>query len=357
MSAKTSAPRGFAARLIAWQKRSGRHDLPWQATRDPYAVWVSEIMLQQTQVATVIPYYLRFMASFPDIQALATAPLDAVLTHWSGLGYYSRARNLHRAAHEIVARHGGRFPRNFESVLALPGIGPSTAAAICVFAFGARHAILDGNVKRVLARYFAVAGYPGQPRVAEELWRKAKRLLPARGIARYTQGLMDLGATVCSRRRPRCAECPLSGGCAARRRRLTGQLPAGRPNKAMPQRQTVMLVLRRAGEVLLEKRPAAGIWGGLWSFPEAAAGDDLAALCARRFGAHVAALAPLPVLEHCFTHFRLSITPQPLQVSRLALRTGEPGGIWLTVDEAQRAAVPAPVKRILSQLQTFAEKA
>ncbi len=307
-------------------------------------------MLQQTQVATVIPYYRRFMARFPDVRTLAAAALDEVLTHWSGLGYYSRARNLHRAAQAIVNDHGGRFPRDVEAVLALPGIGRSTAAAICVFAFRQRHAILDGNVKRVLARHFGIAGYPGDKRVADALWRKAARLLPVRAIAAYTQGLMDLGAGVCTRARPRCAMCPVSASCVARRRGLTAELPARRPRKALPHRKTVMLVLRRAGEILLEKRPAAGIWGGLWCFPEVAAGEDIAALCTRRFGAQVSALAPLPLLEHGFTHFRLSILPQPLRVTRLAPRAAEPGCIWLTPEDARRAAVPVPVRRILDGL-------
>ncbi len=307
-------------------------------------------MLQQTQVATVIPYYRRFMARFPDVRTLAAAALDEVLTHWSGLGYYSRARNLHRAAQAIVNDYGGRFPRDVEAVLALPGIGRSTAAAICVFAFRQRHAILDGNVKRVLARHFGIAGYPGDKRVADALWRKAARLLPVRAIAAYTQGLMDLGAGVCTRARPRCAMCPVSASCVARRRGLTAELPARRPRKALPHRKTVMLVLRRAGEILLEKRPAAGIWGGLWCFPEVAAGEDIAALCTRRFGAQVSALAPLPLLEHGFTHFRLSILPQPLRVTRLAPRAAEPGCIWLTPEDARRAAVPVPVRRILDGL-------
>ena len=349
-SVKARTPRGFAARLIAWQKREGRHGLPWQATRDPYAVWISEIMLQQTRVATVIPYYRRFMARFPDVRTLAAAALDDVLARWSGLGYYSRARNLHRAAQAIVADHGGRFPRGFEAVLALPGIGRSSAAAICAFAFRQRHAILDGNVKRVLARHFGVPGHPGDKRVADALWRKAARLLPARGIAAYTQGLMDLGAGVCTRGQPRCARCPVSGSCVARRRGLITELPARRPKKATPHRKTVMLVLRCAREILLEKRPATGIWGGLWCFPEAAAGEDFEALCARRFGAQVSALAPLPVLEHGFTHFRLSIVPQPMRVTRIVPRATEPGCIWLTVEAARRAAIPAPVKCILEAL-------
>ncbi len=346
----------FAARLIRWQKRHGRHDLPWQGTRDPYAIWVSEIMLQQTQVATVIPYYLRFLARFPDIASLAAAPLDAVLTHWSGLGYYSRARHLHRAAHVIMRVHGGRFPVTFEAVLALPGVGRSTAAAICAFAFGARRAILDGNVKRVMTRYFGVRGYPGDRQVEETLWRKAESLLPKRQIAAYTQALMDLGTSVCARRQPRCLACPLRTGCVAHSKGLTESIPAPRAKKALPHKQTVMLVLQHAGEVLLEKRPPAGIWGGLWCFPEAAPDDDVGKICARRFGASISAAQPLPTLEHGFTHFRLSIQPQRVRVAQLAPRAAEPGHVWLSVEEARSAAVPTPVKRILASLRGAGSK-
>jgi A/G-specific adenine glycosylase len=340
----------FSAKLIAWHRRHGRHDLPWQATRDPYAIWVSEIMLQQTQVATVIPYYRRFMARFPDLAALAGAPLDDALALWSGLGYYSRARNLHRAAQVICNEHAGKFPSRFNDVLGLPGIGRSTAAAICAFAFSERRPILDGNVKRVLARYFGVRGYPGDRGVEQALWSKAESLLPRRGVAAYTQGLMDLGAGVCTRRQPRCASCPLAAACVARSRGLTAKLPAPKPRRALPHKQTVMLVLQHAGEVLLEKRPAAGIWGGLWCFPEAALSDNVGQICAQRFGASVGAAQSLPVLEHGFTHFRLSILPQRLRVARLAPRAAELGNVWLTVEEAQAAAIPTPVKRILASL-------
>lgn len=341
---------GFAARLIAWQRRHGRHELPWQRTRDPYAIWISEIMLQQTQVATVIPYYRRFIARFPDIAALAAAPLDDVLRQWSGLGYYSRARNLHRAAELIVRDHQGRFPRDFDAVLALPGVGPSTAAAICAFAFGMRRAILDGNVKRVLARYFGIRGYPGDARVESALWRKAESLLPQRAIGAYTQALMDLGAGVCTRTRPRCAACPLMDACVARKRGLTERLPARRPAKRLPHRNTIMLVLQHAGEVLLERRPAAGVWGGLWCFPEAAPGESVGRLCRRRFGAAVQETQALPRVEHGFTHFRLTIEPRRLLVSRLLDHAAGPGHVWLPIDEAKAAAVPAPVKRILAGL-------
>lgn len=342
--------KGFAAKLIAWQKCHGRHDLPWQNTRDPYAIWVSEIMLQQTQVVTVIPYYRRFMDQFPDVATLAAAAPDQVLASWSGLGYYSRARNLHRAARIIARDYAGRFPADIESLLRLPGIGRSTAAAICVFAFGARLAILDGNVKRVLARCFGVEGYPGDKRVEDALWRKAEDLLPRQGIETYIQGLMDLGAGVCVRRQPRCAACPLHSDCVAHRRGLTDRLPVPKPKKALPRRKTIMLVLQHAGEVLLEKRPDTGIWGGLWCFPEVARSEDIEKICAQRFGARVTVLKPLPVLEHGFTHFRLSITPQQLHVTALVPRAAEPGHIWLPLAEARTAAIPAPVKRILASL-------
>ena len=351
---RPTAMRGIAANVIAWQKRHGRHDLPWQGTRDPYAIWIAEVMLQQTQVATVIPYYLRFFRRFPNLAALAAADLDAVLGQWSGLGYYSRARNLHRAAWIVAHEHGGRFPSDFEAVHALPGIGRSTAAAICVFAFRARRAILDGNVKRVFARYFAVRGYPGDRRVEDELWRKAERLLPTKDIEAYTQGLMDLGANVCTRGRPACAKCPLRTGCQAHRHDLTEELPAPRPRKRLPHRETTMLILQHAGEVLLEKRPAPGIWGGLWCLPEIGAGEPLEQACRLRFGAHLGTVAAMPAVEHGFTHFSLTIRPRRVHVTRVDLRAAEPGVIWLPVADASAAAVPAPVRRILAGLSTHA---
>jgi A/G-specific adenine glycosylase len=340
----------LAAKLIRWQKLHGRHDLPWQRQRDPYLIWVSEIMLQQTQVATVIPYYRRFVERFPDIASLARAPLDDVLALWSGLGYYSRARNLHGAAQLIQARHAGRFPVGFEEVMALPGVGRSTASAICVFGFGQLRAILDGNVKRVLARLFAVHGYPGEAHTAARLWELSERLLPDHDIEAYTQGLMDLGAGVCTRTQPNCPRCPLSSACAALRAGIVNQLPQAKPRKALPQKRTVMLVLQRAGSVLLEKRPPVGIWGGLWCFPEADASEDAAASCARRFGALVEPLGELPTIAHGFTHFRLEIRPLALKVIAHESRASEPGYSWLPVQQALAAAIPAPVRRILATL-------
>lgn len=340
----------FAPALTAWQQRHGRHDLPWQNTRDPYAVWLSEIMLQQTQVATVLPYYRRFLGRFPTVAALASATEDEVLALWSGLGYYSRGRNLHRAAGIIVDAHGGRFPGTLEALMALPGIGRSTAAAIVVFAFGGRAAILDGNVKRVLARLRGIEGYPGETAVAARLWRDAEALLPEKNLVAYTQGLMDLGATVCTRRRPRCGECPVRALCAALATDRVAALPTPKPRKALPQRRTMMLVLQRAGEILLEKRPPAGIWGGLWCFPEEDADADPVAACARRYGAKVAPGVMLPLVAHGFTHFRLDILPQTAQVKSWPQRAEEPGRLWMSPEDALQAALPAPVRGIVEQL-------
>ncbi|MGH8671658.1 MAG: A/G-specific adenine glycosylase [Burkholderiales bacterium] len=341
---------GFVTRLIRWQKRHGRHDLPWQRNTDPYAVWVSEIMLQQTQVATVIPYYERFMVHFPDTAALARASQQQVLECWSGLGYYSRARNLHRAAQYIVERHGGVFPHRFEDMLALPGIGRTTAAAIAVFALGKRCAILDGNVKRVLSRYFGVAGHPGEKQYEDRLWQQAEALLPRRGIRTYTQALMDVGAALCTRARPECAACPLCADCYALREGLTEKLPQPRPRRPLPQKQVVMLMLLHEGEVFLEKRPPSGIWGGMWSFPEAEPGVDLALLCEQRYGVCVNPLQALPGLEHGFSHFKLRITPQPLAVVKPLTRVSEQHGVWLATRDAMGAAIPAPVRKLLRQL-------
>ncbi len=307
-------------------------------------------MLQQTQVTTVIPYYRRFLERFPNLSALAQAPLDHVLELWSGLGYYSRAHNLHRAAQAVVARHGRRFPREFEAVLALPGIGRSTAAAVCVFAHGARHAILDGNVKRLLARCFGVAGYPSDPKVQAQLWRKAEEVLPRRELEAYTQGLMDLGAAVCMRGKPRCLACPLNRRCIAYIDGRIAELPTPRPRKPLPQRRTQMLVLLHAGQVLLEKRVANGIWGGLWSLPEIESDINLAAWCAQRYGAEVDFHEALPTIAHGFTHFKLHIEPRKVMVARVTPRAAAPGVIWLPLEESLGAAIPAPVRRILAAL-------
>lgn len=340
----------FARAIVRWQRRHGRHDLPWQGTRDPYAVWLSEIMLQQTRVAAVVPYYRRFRERFPDIASLAVASEDDVLRLWSGLGYYSRARNLHRAAQLVVERHAGRFPETLADIAGLPGIGRSTAAAIAGFAFGARAAILDGNVKRVLARHFLVEGFPGERAVEQKLWALAESLVPARDNAAYIQGLMDLGATVCTARDPQCGRCPVRATCGARAEERVADLPAPRPRQTVPTRRTAMLVLRHRGEVMLEKRPSVGVWGGLWSFPELGRGEDAAALSARRYGCETGRVERLGVLRHGFTHFALHITPVVAEVRRLAPRAAQPGVVWLPVAEAIGAAVPVPVRKLLRAL-------
>ena len=338
----------FAPRLIAWQQTHGRHDLPWQVS-DAYAVWISEIMLQQTQVETVLPYYARFMARFPDLASLAAAPEDAVLALWSGLGYYARGRNLHAAARLIAAQHGGLFPRDSEAIAALPGIGRSTAAAIAAFAYGERRAILDGNVKRVFCRLFGIDGWSGTKAVENRLWQLAEGLLPEHGIRAYTQGLMDLGATLCRRTRPDCLRCPFGDDCVAHRDGRQAELPAARPRKALPEKETAMLLLWHGGEIMLQKRPPSGIWGGLWSLPECPAEDDPVE-AARRLGYHAEAMAALPSLTHTFSHFHLRIHPRPLAVPQRPAGMAEPGLLWLTPAEAAQAALPTPVRRIIESL-------
>lgn len=337
----------FSSRLIRWQRQHGRHDLPWQGA-DAYRVWLSEIMLQQTQVATVIPYYQRFVAAFPTIAALAAASEDAVLAHWSGLGYYARGRNLHRAARIIAERHGGVFPRCFEDILALPGIGRSTAAAICALAYHECHAILDGNVKRVLARYCGIAGWPGDKKVEARLWQQAEALLPQHDIAVYTQALMDLGAAVCTRSRPQCGVCPVQTGCIAFNTSRVSELPTPRPKKAVPERHAVFLLLVHGNDILLEKRPGSGIWGGLWCPPQF---DD--EIAARDWFLHSGMVANegerLEPFTHTFTHFRLHITPLKVELAQKPLRAAQPGSLWLDVEEALRAAIPTPVRKLLGE--------
>ena len=339
----------ISARLLAWHKRHGRHDLPWQGGRNAYRIWVAEIMLQQTQVAAVIPYYRRFLVRFPDIATLADASQDEVLRLWSGLGYYSRARNLQRAAQLVVARHGGVFPRTLEDIADLPGIGRSTAAAIAAFAYGTRAAILDGNVKRVLARHFAVDGFPGDKSVEDRLWRLAESLLPPRAIGRYTQAIMDLGATLCTRAKPRCDNCPLSNSCRALRLDRVKDYPAPRKAKPLPTRATHMLLLLRDGALLLEKRPPAGIWGGLWSLPEIDNATSARAHCRKYYGCSIATPQALAPLAHGFTHFRLQIQPLLCRVETLAPGVRAPGQLWFSLEEAHGAAIPVPVRKLIER--------
>ena len=351
----------LAPRLLPWFARHGRTTLPWQ-TGDPYHVWVSEIMLQQTQVATVIPYFERFIAAWPQPAALAAAELDAVLHLWTGLGYYARGRNLHRAARQMVAEHGGRVPADAAALEALPGIGRSTAGAILALGFGQRAAILDGNVKRVLARHFAVEGWPGRSAVVRRLWALAEEHTPTQHTGAYTQAIMDLGALVCLPRRPLCAACPLAGSCAARAEGRTAQLPTPRPRRTLPLRHTRMLVLTRAadGAVLLERRPPTGIWGGLWCFPELDPHGDAPADPAApspRLPAATGPVLPGPAIEHTFTHYRLRIQPLTAELAiddepagRMASLMDGGARLWYKLgpcdDPPGRLGLAAPVRRL-----------
>ena len=342
--------RNFAARVIAWQRIHGRHDLPWQHSHDPYRIWLSEIMLQQTQVATVIPYFARFVAAFPNVQALAAAPIDRVLTLWSGLGYYRRAHHLHEAAKRVAERHRGEFPRDAQTLATLPGIGRSTAAAIAAFSSGERAAILDGNVKRVLARHRGIDGYPGALLVTKELWSIAEALLPARDVATYTQGLMDIGATVCTRTKPRCDACPIQSDCIARRDDRIGALPSPRPKRARPQRSVRVLLFERGDQILLEKRDPIGIWGGLLSLPEIALDDDPLAFAKMKFDAEATIVGDLAPIVHGFTHFALTLYPRRLNVARWPPKVEMPHYTWVSRADAIGAAIPSPIRKLLRTL-------
>ncbi|MGH8495198.1 MAG: A/G-specific adenine glycosylase [Gammaproteobacteria bacterium] len=344
---------GFAACVLAWWARAGRKDLPWQQDPTPYRVWVSEIMLQQTQVSTVLPYFQRFMARFPDIAELARSPLDEVLHRWSGLGYYARARNLHAAAQLVCERFGGELPDDLASLVSLPGIGRSTAGAILALAHGKRVAILDGNVKRVLARCFAVEGYPGRSDVQERLWALAESLVPDGRPADYTQAMMDLGATVCTRTRPDCAACPLEDICVAHRLRRETEFPAPRPRRRRPLRQTRMIVAVSAeGAVLLERRPPQGIWGGLWGLPEVDGDCDIDVWCASRFGCAAASVEDWPPLRHAFTHFELDILPKLVRIGESPPRVMEDDRWrWYAPASPVKLGLSAPVSKLLARLR------
>lgn len=360
-------PADFGARVVDWQRVHGRHDLPWQNTRDPYRIWLSEIMLQQTQVSAVIDYFQRFVAQLPTVQALAAAPADQVMALWAGLGYYSRARNLHRCAMQVVSDHGGRFPTDPAILATLPGIGRSTAAAVAAFSAGVRSPILDGNVKRVFARVFGIHGHPGERAIEKRMWELAEAALPAPGprqaddMVAYTQGLMDLGATVCSRGKPACLSdataCPLSADCVARRDGLTATLPTPKPRAVVPERSTVMVMVRHGRDVLLQLRPDSGIWGGLWSLPEmpvatvpfdAELAEDDALGYARALG-QPARAELAGELVHVFTHFRLLIRAIRVDMAALSLRESgsEPAQRWLSLDDLDALGTPAPVRRLL----------
>ena len=306
----------FSERLLTWYQQHGRHDLPWQKNRSLYRTWLSEIMLQQTQVATVMPYFENFLQHFPDIKTLAQASQDDVLLHWAGLGYYSRARNLYKAAQIIMQQHDGQFPQQYEKVLALPGIGPSTAGAILAQSLQQRHAILDGNVKRVLARYQAVDGWPGKPVVEQQLWAWAEKHTPEKNIADYTQAIMDLGATVCKRASPLCDICPVNSDCQAHLTGRVAELPTRKVKKALPVKAKRLLIIRnQQGAYLMEKRPPNGIWGGLWSLPELAMDQFIDEIVEQNWQLKVKNHNDLPVFRHTFSHFHLDITPCEVEIT------------------------------------------
>lgn len=354
MLGEVMARASFAPRLLQWFDQHGRSGLPWQSPRTPYRVWLSEIMLQQTQVAAVIPYFERFVARFPDLATLAAADSDEVMRHWAGLGYYARARNLHAAAKQIVAGHGGVFPEGFDAIVALKGVGRSTAAAIVAQAYDTPAAILDGNVKRVLCRWAGIEGHPGEADVNAKLWALAESLLPEARAADYVQAQMDLGATLCTARKPACERCPLAADCAAHLSRRTAELPTRKPRKERPHREAWLILASDAhGRILLEQRPGAGLWGGLWCPPVIALGDDRAQQLRTRFGIALADEENGETIEHQFTHFDLSLHPLRARAEWLANVIAEPTPpIAWHHPQALRdgvVALPTPVTRYFAQ--------
>ncbi len=354
VSVPPAAAQRFRRQVLRWFDQHGRKHLPWQKQPSPYRVWISEIMLQQTQVATVIPYYQTFMRHFPSVSALARADEDHVLQLWSGLGYYARARNLHRAAKIIANEYRSCFPREREALIALPGIGRSTAGAISALALHQRAPILDGNVKRVLTRFHAIAGWPGEKQIEHGLWALAEQYTPHKHVAAYTQAMMDLGATVCTRSKPNCAYCPLRGQCQAYAQQTQAHYPSSKPKKTLPTKKVNMLLLLNNETVLLEKRPPSGIWGGLWSFPEC---PDLAALpawCKQQFGYTLSHQQTWPVLRHTFSHFHLVITPIVCHVTRVNNRhmlKDASQHRWCSLDDVHNRGLASPIKRLLTELQ------
>lgn len=341
-------PEQFSSAVLDWYDHHGRKDLPWQHAVTPYRVWVSEIMLQQTQVSTVLGYFDRFMEALPNVQALASASEDEVLHLWTGLGYYSRARNLHKTAKTVVEQHAGEFPRSVEALTELPGIGRSTAGAIASLSMGIRAPILDGNVKRVLARYTAQQGYPGEPRVANQLWETAERYTPQQRVNHYTQAMMDLGATLCTRSKPSCLICPLQSACLAHLLGRETDFPFPKPRKTLPQKQTVMPLLASQEAILLYRRPSSGLWGGLWSLPELDSLESLPALAGRHH-LYVGTPQPLEAITHTFSHFQLSIQPWLVPVEGPLPCVVEDDWLWYNLSSPPRLGLAAPVKKLLKR--------
>ena len=346
----------FATRVLAWFDQHGRKDLPWQQNITPYRVWISEIMLQQTQVATVIPYYQKFIKAFPDVMSLANAEQDEVLKHWSGLGYYARARNLHKAAQTIRDVYAGEFPEKLEQVMELAGIGRSTAGAILSIACQQSHAILDGNVKRVLARYYAIEGWTGNSKVQKQLWQYAESLLPDASLQRtadYTQAMMDLGATVCTRSKPNCEQCPLHADCKALQLGAVDRYPQPKKKKPLPEKSAVMLIIQNTqAEVLLQKRPATGIWGGLWSFPQFKQQEDAEIWLQEQYNIGLDFAKKLPKLKHTFSHFHLTIQPILLSIEIDQKGIMEAGSqLWYNTDTEFNGGLAAPMTTLLNLIK------
>ena len=348
--------RDIAPCLLAWHEVNGRKDLPWQQAQNPYFTWVSEIMLQQTQVKTVIPYFERFIARFPDVVTLAESDIDDVLHQWTGLGYYARGRNLHSAARKICNEYMGILPKDIKTLISLPGIGRSTAGAILALAFDQRHPILDGNVKRVLARYHAIVGWPGQKQIEDQLWELSDKHTPVEGVARYTQAVMDLGATVCSRKNPGCNDCPLQEGCLARQQDRQHEFPTPRPKKILPVRNTVFLMLENdQGEILLERRPPSGIWGGLWGFPECVPHISIQDWVKNHLGLLVGDPHRRADIRHTFSHFHLDIVPVHVQLLGYDNQVKLPVSCsWYHNNSGEAKGMPTPVKQLLDELQNNA---
>ena len=344
----------FAPALLRWFALHGRHDLPWQHDITPYRVWISEVMLQQTQVVTVIPYYQRFMARFPSVESLAAAPLDEVLHLWTGLGYYARARNLHAGAQTVVEKFGGEFPKDLEGMMSLPGIGRSTAGAILSIASGLRHPILDGNVKRVLSRVFGVAGDPSSNAVLESLWSLADACTPEENVGAYTQAIMDLGATLCTRSRPACTLCPMNLDCVAAREGRQAELPGKKQKRHRPSREATLLIAQigedRSAAVLVERRPNAGLWGGLWSPPQFETQAAAMEWCAREVGGLESGTQLMTPIDHAFTHFDLRLRPLRVRCRRHeSVKDGEQ--LWYELHDPPKIGLPQPIKQLFERLR------
>lgn len=339
----------FAPLVLDWYQRYGRKTLPWQLEKTPYKVWLSEVMLQQTQVATVIPYFERFMARFPTVGDLAIAPQDEVLHLWTGLGYYARARNLHKAAQTIATEHGGVFPTDFDAVNALPGIGRSTAGAVLSLSLGQHHPILDGNVKRVLSRCYAVDGWPGEKKVENRLWHIAEEVTPAKGVEQFNQAMMDLGAMVCTRSKPKCELCPLKTHCEAYAHNSWAKYPGKKPKKTLPERTAYMLMIQQENGVWLEQRPPVRLWGGLFCFPQFASVEELES-GVKKYGVTLDQLQQQTAFRHTFSHFHLDIVPMWLNLRSIPGCMDEGAGLWYNLAQPQSVGLAAPVERLLTQL-------